>query len=98
MIKSLSLRELAELLNDPDACGENLAVGDGPSRLQLAAVEALPSLLTLVKQMGEALEQADAWDDTNISFEAYMIRYKGCSSAWQNVIDALAAWERAKEK
>ncbi len=99
MSYSLSLRELAELLDDPDACGENLDPWEaGSSLLEIAVVEALPSMLTLINDLGEALEQANAWDDPKVSFGAYEVRYKGCLSYSQRATAALAVWNRAKEK
>ncbi len=44
------VKELRGLLDDPEARGEYLAVGDGPSRLDVAAIEYLPCLLTIVEK------------------------------------------------
>lgn len=54
------LGPLRALLEDPDARGEYLAVGDGPSRLDVAAVENLPGLLAIAEKAGELREALES--------------------------------------
>ena len=114
MSYSLSLRKLAELLDDPDACGENLDPWEaGSSRLEIAVVEALPSILTLIDDLGETLEKIQrakmahhSGGDSAMIFDSYDGEVEQERKGWYSVNDVevdesmivLAAWNRAKEK
>ncbi len=99
MSYSLSLRELAELLDDPDACGENLDPWEaGSSRLEIAVVEALPSILMLIDELGFGLDWALTYTNARVAEESPASNNPLHKRALGNAIIALNNWERAKEK
>ena len=98
MSYSLSLRKLSELLNDPEACGKYLAPDEGPSQLELTVVEALPSILTLIDELGFGLDWALTYTNARVAEESPASNNPLHKRALGNAIIALNNWERAKEK